>query len=96
MVAAGLLVLSLFSLALGAPAASGDDTLKVFRKRHSVPTGFSYKQKADEAQTLTLRLALVQGNTTGLETTLYDVSNPTSANYGKHLSKAEVRFVQSS
>ena len=95
MVAAGLLVLSLFSPALGRPASpsSGGEGLHVLRSRSNVPTGFSYKQKADQAQTLTLRIALVQGNTTGLEAALYDVSNPTSVNYGHHLSKAEVRRV---
>ena len=93
MVAAGLLVLSLFSLALGRPTLDGGDRLHVLRSRSEAPHGFSYKQKANETQTLNLRIALVQGNTTGLEAALYDVSNPTSVNYGHHLSKAEVRRV---
>ncbi|PIL23443.1 hypothetical protein GSI_14754 [Ganoderma sinense ZZ0214-1] len=88
MVAAGLLVLSsLFSLALAAPSLQ--------QRRHvvrsvSVPHGFSYVQKANQEHTLTLRIALVQNNATGLEKALYDVSNPASENYGRHLTKAEV------
>lgn len=39
---------------------------------------------------MTLRIALVQSNSTGLEKALYDVSNPASENYGHHLTKAEV------
>ena len=78
---------SLFSLALAAPSLQ--------ERRHvvrsvSVPHGFSYLQKASQEHTLTLRIALVQSNATGLEKALYDVSNPASENYGHHLTKAEV------
>lgn len=89
MVAAGLLVLSsLFSLALAAP--SFQERRHVVRSVKEVPHGFSYLQKASQEHTLTLRIALVQNNATGLEKALYDVSNPASENYGHHLTKAEV------
>lgn len=42
---------------------------------------------------LTLRFALVQNNLTGLIDTLYDVSTPSSPNYGAYLSKEEVLCV---
>lgn len=93
MVAAGLLVLSsLFSLALAAPSLQ--ERRHVVRAVKDVPRGFSYLGKANQEQTLNLRIALVQGNSTGLEKALYDVSNPTSENYGHHLSKAEVCFLR--
>ncbi|OSD01496.1 subtilisin-like protein [Trametes coccinea BRFM310] len=87
MVAAGLLVLSLFTLALGKPVS---ERLVVRSQVESVPRGFSYVGKASSEQTLNLRIALVQNNATGLEAALYDVSDPKSENYGHHLSKAEV------
>lgn len=90
MVAAGLLVLSLFSLALGKPLTLSSERL-VVRSQVDVPTGFSYQRKATAEQTLNLRIALTQNNATGLESALYDVSDPTSENYGHHLTKAEVR-----
>ena len=90
MVAAGLLVLSLFTLALGKPLSQSAERL-VVRSQVDVPRGFSYVGKASAEKTLNLRIALVQNNATGLETALYDVSDPKSENYGHHLSKAEVR-----
>ena len=89
MVAAGLLVLSLFTLALGKPLSQSAERL-VVRSQVDVPRGFSYVGKASAEKTLNLRIALVQNNTTGLEAALYDVSDPKSENYGHHLSKAEV------
>jgi hypothetical protein len=39
---------------------------------------------------LNLKIALTQSDLSGLEKALYDVSTPSSPNYGKHLSKEEV------
>ncbi|RPD57829.1 family S53 protease [Lentinus tigrinus ALCF2SS1-7] len=52
---------------------------------HFVPL---HSTPSDSAVTLTL--ALPPTNIEGLHTALYDVSNPASPKYGKHLSKAEV------
>ncbi|KAI0763109.1 subtilisin-like protein [Trametes elegans] len=90
MVAAGLLVLSLFSLALGRPAAHSGERLVVRSKVDAVPTGFTWMAKAPAEQVLSLRLALVQNNASGLEQALYDVSDPKSENYGRHLTKSQV------
>lgn len=89
MVAAGLLFFGLFTLALGRPTAH--DPLHVHERRTEVPSGFKYVGKADPGAMLDLRIALVQADPAGLQAALYDVSNPDSANYRKHLSKAEVR-----
>ncbi|KAI0657113.1 family S53 protease [Cubamyces menziesii] len=87
MVATGLLIASLFALALGKPMGRN---LQVHEAREDVPDGFSLQGAASPDTTLKLRLALVQSDFAGLEERLYDVSTPSSANYGNHLSKAEV------
>ncbi|KAI0642667.1 family S53 protease [Trametes meyenii] len=90
MVAAGLLVLSLFTLALGKPVVQSSERHVVRSQVDTLPRGFSYVGKAATEKTLNLRIALVQNNASGLESALYDVSDPKSANYGNHLSKAQV------
>ncbi|KAI1783833.1 family S53 protease [Ganoderma leucocontextum] len=87
MLVSGLLLASLATLALGKSATRN---LKLHETRQGVPSGFSHTGSADPNQTLKLRLALVQGNVAELERKLYDVSTPSSSNYGKHLSKSEV------
>ena len=59
-----------------------------------VPAGFEKLAAAPANQIIPLRIALVQNNIAGLEKALYDVSTPSSANYGKHLSKEEVRSLK--
>ncbi|KAI1785024.1 family S53 protease [Ganoderma leucocontextum] len=86
MVASSLLLASLVTFAWGKPTARN---LKLHETRQDVPSGFSHTGSADPNQTLKLRLALVQGNVAELERKLYDVSTPSSSNYGKHLSKSE-------
>ena len=89
MVASVLFLASLFALTLGKPTAR---VMRLHESRDGVPDGFSLRSAALPDQTLKLRLALKQSNFDALERKLYDVSTPSSANYGKHLSKAEVRF----
>ena len=88
MVASGLFLASLFALTLGKPTAR---VMRLHESRDGVPDGFSLRSAALPDQTLKLRLALKQSNFDALEQKLYDVSTPSSANYGKHLSKTEVR-----
>ncbi|KZT71838.1 subtilisin-like protein [Daedalea quercina L-15889] len=61
----------------------------VHESRPNVPKGFSLTGPAAPDTTLNLRLALVRGNTVGLIDALYDVSTPSSAHYGQHLTKEE-------
>lgn len=86
-VASGLLLTSLFTLALGKPTPRN---LTPHESLEVAPSGFSLTGSADPSQTLDLRLALVQGNVAELERRLYEVSTPSSSNYGKHLSQSEV------
>lgn len=64
--------------------------LVVHEKRDFAPIGFVAGDSVPSETNLALRFALVQGDPTGLEKALYDVSSPGSDRYGKHLSKDEV------
>ena len=87
MVAAGLLVFSLFALALGAPTP---DVLHVHVARSAAPVGFTTSGAPDANEVLKLRIALKTDNTQ-LVQRLLDVSNPGSNNYRKFLTKDQVR-----
>ncbi|KAJ7704957.1 subtilisin-like protein [Mycena rosella] len=56
----------------------------------SVPDGFTKVGPAPASSSVNLRIAVASKNMAGLEQALLDVSAPSSAKYGKHLTKAEV------
>ncbi|KAF9814359.1 hypothetical protein IEO21_05154 [Rhodonia placenta] len=87
MLTVSLLTLLSFTAALSKPATR---SLEVHETRAAVPSGFVKSAPASPNTLLNLRLGLANSNTDGLITTLYDVSTPSSANYGQHLSKEEV------
>ncbi|EIW61085.1 subtilisin-like protein [Trametes versicolor FP-101664 SS1] len=78
------------SACAGVASSAVASTLQLHEARRGIPAGFSIHGAAAPDTVLNLRMALVQSNFAGLEERLYDVSTPSSANYGKHLSKAEV------
>lgn len=63
----------------------------VLERRESIPDGWVHNGPAPDITLLNLRIALIQSNPSGLQKALYDVSTPSSPNYGKHLTKEEVR-----
>ncbi|CDO72763.1 hypothetical protein BN946_scf184994.g16 [Trametes cinnabarina] len=77
----------LFILAQGKSATRSTYILEA---RASSPAGFMHSGPASPDTILNLRLALVPGDIPGLERALYDVSSPSSPQYGQHLSKEEV------
>ncbi|KAJ7366057.1 family S53 protease [Mycena albidolilacea] len=85
-------VTSLFFASLIAFAAAGPafQNFVVQDSLSSVPQGFSKVGPAADSTTLNLRIALASSDFAGLEKALYDVSTPSSSNYGNHLSKDEV------
>lgn len=83
-----VVIASLCALALGKPARRD---MQVHEARTHAPAGFSLTGAASPDTTLSLRLALVRSDDAGLIEALYDVSTPSSTNYGSHLSKDEVR-----
>ncbi|KAI0314901.1 family S53 protease [Amylostereum chailletii] len=64
--------------------------LQIHERRDEAPNGFRNDGAAPSSTVLKLRLSLAQNNIEGLQDALMVVSTPSSANYGKHLSKEEV------
>ncbi|KAI0927797.1 hypothetical protein AcW1_005223 [Taiwanofungus camphoratus] len=87
MVLLSVLAVSLFTLAQGRTLPL---SLQVHEARDSTPNGYTLAGPASPDTVLNLRIALVESNPDGLIDALYDVSIPSSAKYGQHLSKAEV------
>lgn len=83
-----LVLISLFSLGLGTPLASR--SMQVHQSRSSVPSGFTLNGPTSSDATIQLRIALKQRDMDGLIEALYDVSTPSSANYGQYLTTEEV------
>ncbi|TBU25599.1 subtilisin-like protein [Dichomitus squalens] len=86
MVAAGLL-LFLLPVVWGRPATTPLE-LVVRSQRPGPPSGFSLGHVSED--TLRLTIAMTQPDLSGLQAALLDVSHPSSAKYGRHLSKHEV------
>ncbi|KAF8132082.1 peptidase S8/S53 domain-containing protein [Boletus edulis] len=85
-----LLPFVLLSLGL---AASSDPILSrwiVHERRSHIPSGWSLARRHDASAVVPLRFALAQSNVENIEEYLYDVSHPSSPNYGKHWSAAKV------
>ncbi|KAF7973164.1 hypothetical protein HWV62_15843 [Athelia sp. TMB] len=70
-------------------AGSGTNML-VLSSRNAPADGFVYQGPPSADSSISLRIALAQADTKGLENALYEVSTPSSSKFGKHLSKAEV------
>ncbi|EED77904.1 family S53 protease-like protein [Postia placenta Mad-698-R] len=87
MFAHAVLVAALLPLTLASPLATRN--MHVLARRSGPPARFSMAGAASPDATLNLRVALTQSNPAGLEDALYDVSTPSSANYGNHLTKEE-------
>ncbi|PCH43829.1 subtilisin-like protein [Wolfiporia cocos MD-104 SS10] len=81
-----LVVVLLVSVALGKPAPR---SMRVLGRRDSPPSSYTLLGAASSDTQISLRIALAQSNPTGLEEALYDVSTPSSTNYGQHLTKEE-------
>ncbi|KII88063.1 hypothetical protein PLICRDRAFT_30516 [Plicaturopsis crispa FD-325 SS-3] len=85
---------SLLAVAHANPLARN---LVVHESRESAPDGFVHAGAAPADTVLNMRIALVQSDPSGLEQALMDVSTPSSALYGQHLTKDEVEaFVKPS
>lgn len=87
MVLTYLFLTSLFMFTCAGPVPRG---MTVHEQRMGVPAGFVRSGLTASNVNVTLRIALKQNNISGLEAALYDVSTPSSNNYGQHLSKEEV------
>ncbi|KAI0674151.1 subtilisin-like protein [Trametes maxima] len=72
------------------PLAATSRTFRVHEARRAVPTGFTEAGPASPETTIKLRIALVQGDPSGVVDALYSVSDPDSSAYGQHLAKNEI------
>ncbi|KAF7365748.1 Family S53 protease [Mycena venus] len=86
MSATALFLASLLSLAAAGPAFQN---FVVQESLAGAPQGFAKVGPATDPTPINLRIALASSNFAGLEKALYDVSTPSSVNYGNHLSKDE-------
>ncbi|OCH85122.1 family S53 protease-like protein [Obba rivulosa] len=86
MVSIALLIASLVCSVVGKPVTRN---LQVHEAR-TVPPQFQHSGPASPDTVLNLRLALVQSDPVGLQNTLLEVSDPSSASYGQWLSKEKV------
>ena len=78
---------------LGVVYATPSPSFRMHERRAVAPHGFTAVGPASPDNMLTLRLALTQSDTRGVVDALYRVSDPASAEYGEHLTKAEVSCV---
>lgn len=81
-------LVSLFGLGLCSPLTSR--SMQVHQSVSSAPSGFTLNGPTSSETSITLRIALKQNNMDGLIEKLFDVSTPSSANYGQWLSTDEV------
>lgn len=77
-------------LAFAAYGATPNITMRLHEHRAQAPRGFVSAGRVSSNAQLKLRLGLLQRDVPGLIDALYRVSDPASADYGKHLTKAEV------
>ncbi|KAJ7739828.1 subtilisin-like protein [Mycena metata] len=79
-------IFCLFSLAAASPVINR----RVVLERRDVPSSFTSLGAASGTDSIKLRFALASQDIPGLQKALLDVSTPSSANYGKHLTLDEV------
>ncbi|KAF7318601.1 Peptidase S53 domain-containing protein [Mycena chlorophos] len=79
----------LAAIALGAFAEPARRAMSVHESR-AAPSAFVNSGAADADTLITLRVQMAYNDLPGLEAALYDVSTPSSANYGNHLTKEQV------
>jgi tripeptidyl-peptidase-1 len=91
MAASFALVLAFAALASAKPTASN---LVLHESRTDVPAGWVSTGAASPSAQVNMRIALPSNNFAGLEKVLYEVSEPTSAKYGQHLSTEQASSVR--
>jgi tripeptidyl-peptidase I len=89
MVASFALVLAFAALASAKPTTSSH---VLHESREDVPAGWVSTGAASPSAQINMRIALPSKDFAGLEKILYEVSEPTSAKYGQHLTTEEVSF----
>ncbi|OAA74834.1 family S53 protease-like protein [Akanthomyces lecanii RCEF 1005] len=81
---------SLANTAWSSPVDTAASPLALFHELKSIPSQWVSKGQADKNVPIKVQIGLKQSNIQGLQEKLLDISNPSSPNYGKWLSKEEV------
>jgi tripeptidyl-peptidase I len=87
MLSTGVVFAAILAVAVAKPAARD---LSLHERRDAAPAGFVHAGPAAAQTQLNLRLGLANTDFPGLEKALYDVSTPSSPQYGEHLTPDEV------
>ncbi|KAH8810379.1 subtilisin-like protein [Flagelloscypha sp. PMI_526] len=82
--------LSLLATTLALAPPEKRDWVYARKETAIAPRGWKLVETAPDSASIKLRIALPQGRFDELETSLYEVSDPSHERYGKHLSMAEV------
>ncbi|KAJ7737890.1 family S53 protease [Mycena maculata] len=88
MIATPLLLTAILAVVSANPL--GRRTMVVHEKRNAVPSGFVQSGSVPASKEITLRIALTNTDITGLEKTMYEISDPANALYGQHLTPEQV------
>jgi tripeptidyl-peptidase-1 len=86
-----MLLSSLLVLCSICKFAAGNSPLKVFEQLHGVPQGWSQLGRPSASKIFQLRIALEQPNHELFEQKLFTISTPDHQDYGKHLTREEVK-----
>lgn len=81
---------SLANVVLTSPLDSAAGPLTLFHELKSLPLQWVSRGQADKDIPIKVQIGLKQSNIQALQAKLLDISNPSSSNYGKWLSKDEV------
>lgn len=76
--------------ALAAPSTPQHGPLVTFQQLKQLPSQWTAQGQADKGTMIKAQIGLKQSNVKGLQEKLMDISNPSSANYGKWLSQEEI------
>ncbi|TQW00051.1 family S53 protease-like protein [Cordyceps javanica] len=84
------LALTVAGGAYAAPTSANHGPLTLFSEIKQIPSKWQSTGAAEKGAMVKGQIGLKQSNIKGLEAKLLDISNPTSPNYGKWLSHAEI------
>jgi len=76
---------------MGSASAIATSSANLMEALREVPHGWTSVGKASSAQRIHLRIAMSSPSEALFEQTLYDISTPSHASYGKHLKRDEVK-----
>ncbi|KAI9719042.1 MAG: hypothetical protein M1812_003672 [Candelaria pacifica] len=83
---------SIIEVILGLRAAPGVE-FNVFERLASIPEGWVKTRKPSSSERIKLRIAVRQSNRAHFEQKVLDISDPSHASYGQHLTRGELKAI---